>query len=121
MIDSSDEDSPQKAKKRLSDSPVLKGKGKRRKVILDSDEEDENEDVKENGVAKCEDMPNGGVVDRGTGQEEAGSKDVAQTPPTSPSHLPEARNNGVAAPTPSEPGTSNGVSIATPPRRATGN
>lgn len=88
LNDSSDEDAPQESKRsraNLSESPVLKGKGKRKLVILDSDDEGEEE----NGGVK--DVQNGSVAHEpeGTHQEEVQSKAAVLTPPTSPTLQPE--------------------------------
>ena len=110
MDDSSDEDTPQESQgsgTNLTESPVLKGKGKRRKVILDSDEEEEEE------------MENGGVKNgRATPEKEDKGKEKLKSRETSPiGSTPQSEaadggstvNNGGSA-----------VKMFTPPRRMTG-
>ena len=94
----------------LSDSPVLNGKGKRRRVILeDSDEDQEGGGAEEMvGGEESGGVQMGCVAERYDDTSTADTETRVQTPPTSPAPQSDACNGG------------GGVVIPTPPRRMTG-
>lgn len=109
-------------KESLADSPILRSKSKRKRVIIDSDDEDE-------GGVVCKGDRNGSVADVKNGTN--GTSIPLPSTPTSVSEnnaasiatpASAARNNTTPSITPATPAGSStdGLNPKTPPRRKTG-
>lgn len=113
----------------LGDSPVLKSKSKRRRVIVDSEDEDDGGVVSKGSTSDAGDTDMGITEVNKNGTTTPKLKTLAPTTPTSrttPSTTPTSRTVPPTTPTsrttPSSTPTSrlNGEKGTTPPRRVTG-